>query len=78
MMIERNPQLPAHVWELRRVDAPGGSRDANGAFESVGLRLDASAFAAGLQDGAVEARVVRREKIDALELQPEIGPQFSK
>lgn len=77
-MIERNPQPSAYIWELRRIDAPGGSCEADRAFESAGRRLDASAFAAGLQNGAVETCVVRREKLDALELQPEFGPQFAK
>lgn len=78
VMVEWDTQMPAHVGKLRRIDAPRGPGEADRAFEWVGGWLDASAFAARFQYRPIEARVVRRQKIDALKLHLEMGPQFSK
>lgn len=78
MVLQRDAQMAADIGQARGAQLPGGARQAHGARKGMrGLR-QAGGCAAGAQDGAVKAGVVRCQEGSAGQQRLQLRPQLCK
>ena len=78
MVDQRDSQVLAHSWELRRRQAPLRAGHLHGAAEFALRSRDSRGVATGVQNPFVERRVMRDQEVGPFYQLAQIGPYFAK
>jgi len=78
VVLERQSEARAHVWQLRGVNAPRPPGELNGALERQTWRRDACAAAARFEHIPIELGVMGRHEADSFEHRAEFWPSLAK